>query len=298
MKVNFRDVSSMDHNERIAEYRHDCKDEAILDMLNDGVGALEYHLYGSIQRVPASSILITGAPRSGTTFLYQLMASSLHLGYVSNLMARFYAAPLTGAWLQTRLIHSEISELANFSSIHGVTKRVYEPHEFGYFWAKHFPFQGDNHEDVDKSELCERIKSLETTLQSISGIFQKPVVYKCMIAPFILNELLAHTSVFVVHIVRDKKEVIDSILEVRRKRLASIERWWSIRPAGWMDAMKNSPQEQVKWQYERVVNAIKKCLPQYPDQHIEVEYDQLVKAPKEVLSLVAEKYQLFSGNSI
>lgn len=294
MPHDFRKISSMDHGERVYAYQKDSDDERFLDLLNGSLAYLEDRLERDTIKSPKHSILITGVPRSGTTYLYQLMAAKLPFCYISNLMARFYAAPLTGAWLQSRVIHSELGELASYKSIHGVTRRVYEPHEFGYFWARNIPFNGDNHEDIDPSIVNNSFIRMESILQSIAGIFQEPVLYKCMIAPFVLDKFFAHTSVFVVHIHRDRSEVVSSIIRAREARLGSSHRWWSIRPSGWREFIKEAPQAQICWQYDKVFNAIRESCYMYPQRSLEVNYADILSSPELILSEIYDKYSDFT----
>lgn len=293
MNANFKNISSFDRHDRIDKYKESSLNEKILDALNSNLFNVEQLVRASVEGVPRRSIIITGTPRSGSTFLYQSMASRAGFGYVSNLMARFYSAPLVGAWLQNQLIKSEISELSKFSSTHGVTDRVYEPHEFGFFWGQHMPFIRDNHEDVDNEVFIKSLIEMENKLSSIAGVFGRTVVYKCMIAPFVLESILENTSVFVVHIKRNIDEVIDSILEVRKERLGSYDKWWSIRPAGWRDVADLDSRKQVRYQCESVLRAIELGVSAYPHRVIEVDYRGLVNDIDSTLGFIVKKYNKF-----
>ncbi|MCB0031474.1 MAG: sulfotransferase, partial [Anaerolineales bacterium] len=45
---------------------------------------------------PLQLLFVVGAPRSGTTLLYQLLATRFAVSYFNNFTARFTAAPLLG----------------------------------------------------------------------------------------------------------------------------------------------------------------------------------------------------------
>ncbi|WP_031434431.1 sulfotransferase [Methylomarinum vadi] len=285
----------MDAKDRIEKYKVNNDDEVLLDELNAALSGIEYKLCNSVEHIPAGAILITGVPRSGSMFLYQYMISKMRVGYVSNMMARFYSAPYTGAWLQSRLISSEMSIIGanNFKSVHGVTDFIYEPHEFGYFWANYFPFYNNNHEDIDHEIFRKKLKDMEYVLQGVTGIFKMPVVYKCMIAPFVLDDILKYTSVFIVHILRDKNKVVDSILKVRSQRLGTINKWWSIRPSGWEEIMNSSPREQVSWQYDQTFNAIEASISSYPERNVTIKYEDLVNSPEKSIEKIEKHYNDF-----
>jgi hypothetical protein len=297
MLNDYRDKSSFDRIFRLDKFKKNDQVEEILDKVNELIVPIDNVLDGEHESKIKHTILITGAPRSGTTYFYQLMASRLKVGYVSNLMARFYLSPLFGAWLHKQLISFELSEIESFESMHGVTSRVYEPHEFGYFWARHFPFTSDNHEDIDVETFTNSLSVLEDTLSKIAGIFDKPVVYKCMIAPFVLDHILNHTSVFVVHLKRNPENTIESILKVRRDRLGDVEKWWSIRPASWADLATLDPRQQVTRQVELVIGAIDRARDKQVKRVVEVEYDKLVNNPQLTLEYVMNRYYDYVNES-
>ena len=134
--------------------------------------------------------------------------------------------PVNGSWLQNHLFANEISELSelNYS---GKSERVYEVSEFGYFWLSYLPFINQNHSEIDFSSSIEMLKRLETKLNKIADIFKKPVIHKNGVSSLILPNLLKYTSTFIIHLVRDKRKVRDSILRVREERTGSKMNWWS-----------------------------------------------------------------------
>lgn len=297
MTKNFRDISSFDRDLRLYKYKNDGRVEDVLDRFNQLVVPIEDEISSSCIPRSKQTIFITGAPRSGTTYLYQLMAATLNVGYVSNLMARFYGSPLFGAWLHNQLISAELSELKDFESTHGVTNRIYEPHEFGYFWASYFPFINDNHEELEEKSFNSSLCKLEEKLRRIAGIFNKPVVYKCMIAPFVLDNILENTSAFIVHLKRNPDDVVKSILKVRKERLGDVQRWWSIRPASWKNLESLEPEMQVKRQVELVTKAIDSSRSRYPGRILEIEYEQLQSDRDATLSLIMKDYDRYAGYS-
>jgi hypothetical protein len=289
MSNNFRNVSSFDRLHRLDRFKTNNQVENILDLVNGLVLPIEDLLSKTCYPKSKQAILIIGAPRSGTTYLYQLMSSSLRVGYVSNLMARFYGSPLFGAWLQNQLISSEITELNHLESTHGVTSRIYEPHEFGYFWARHLPFTSGNHEEIDPAEFRCSLNKLETTLGQIAGIFHKPVVFKCMIASFVLEEILNNTSVFVIHLRRDFKNVVDSILKVRQERLGDVRKWWSVRPANWEELSQLDPRLQVEKQVELINSALYQARHKHPNRVIEIDYQELLSNRDSTLDYIFKR---------
>ena len=97
----------------------------------------------------------------------------MRIGYVSNIMARFWKAPLFGAQLESDLQTEDY--VSNFRSHLGNTTGPLEPHEWGWFWRHWLRLKGNNHyctadapPDVD--ELGRIFASLEA-LKSAPLIF-------------------------------------------------------------------------------------------------------------------------------
>ena len=101
------------------------------------------------------------------------------------------------------------------------------------------------------------LKRLETKLNKIADIFKKPVIHKNGVSSLILPNLLKYTSTFIIHLVRDKRKVRDSILRVREERTGSKMNWWSIVLRLGKQLETKSPKEQVEWQINAINEAMK-----------------------------------------
>ena len=132
---------------------------------------------------------------------------------------------------------------------------------------------------------------LNKILAHISTVFSRPTVYKCTIAPFILNNFFFRTNIFCLHINRNKKQTIESILAVRKQRLGDPRKWWSLRPIGWEKMMSKSPYEQVEWQYTKTLEAIRKNSKDYPHRYHEITLEEFIKSPETVLEKAITAYQ-------
>jgi len=287
--------SSFDRELRVGKYRSNRRNENIIDALNSSLSVMDALIREAISGKSQPSIIITGVPRSGTTLINQLLPARYDFGYVSNLMARFYRVPLAGAWLQQQLMSKDIHSLRKFSSNHGVTNQVYEPHEFGYFWASYLDFDSDCHEPINQDEL-DRIdfQSLCEILSELSKSFNRTMVFKCSVAPFMVNSFMRHTDTFFVHMTRDKRSTLESILQVRESRLGDRRNWWSVRPHGWRQVLDNDPIEQVEWQYDRIVRAIRDGSIGFESRVCEVSLEELVQSPEAVLQYVVERYSNYA----
>jgi hypothetical protein len=127
-------------------------------------------------------LFVTGIPRSGTTLAYQLLCATGGLGFVSNLVARFYRNPAFGAGVQ-RLISPLLPRgPTEFRSEYGRTAAWFEPHEFGYYWEQHLPFQ-ESHQPDDQelasvawTTVDEQIGSLQAVMQGVPLVFKNNIL--------------------------------------------------------------------------------------------------------------------------
>lgn len=277
-------ISSFDREVRVEEFKLARVPEEFVDLLNWSLLDLDGMLSppGSVSFLP--SILIISPPRSGSTFLNQKLAQSGELGYVSNLMARFHAAPLVGAYLQSLLISDEMKTIKDLKSIHGKTHYIFEPHEFGYFWGHYLPFSGDSHAELDPELSRERQPDLGQRLNQISDVFGKPTVLKCSIGPFVLDTLLRDPRVLILTIKRERDALVRSILRTREARMGSVQEWWSVRPRNWLELSRLSPEDQVWAQVESIEDAINLSAAKNSERFFHVGYQELVDTPERVVS--------------
>jgi len=97
--ANFSDFVTANAGSPSAEYRVPGEDLAFLADLNDALAGCEAKLDREVVPASLSIAIIGGLQRSGTTLLHQILARHCHIAYVSNVMARFWNAPLAGARL-------------------------------------------------------------------------------------------------------------------------------------------------------------------------------------------------------
>jgi hypothetical protein len=239
-------------------------------------------------RVPGAPIIfIVGAPRSGTTLLYQLMAKHLDVVYITNAIARYWLAPLWA--FQRHGVESSIELRSHLGQSQGSAA----PHEFGWFWQHHAPADGSHHRvgsELDEFDW----DSIRAELEAIAGWSQRPLVLKSLVTldyhiPRFADELPGSTFV---HIERDPRFTAQSLLESRRKRYGDDKTWWSIRPRdvdAWLD---RDPVEQVAHQISDVSRHMKAGLATLPAKRwISLHYEELVADPvKEI-----EKLARFAG---
>ncbi len=298
---DFRNFSSIDSEKRIELFEKDFFFDTILSSINQNLVEPEKLIFERFKSKHCyPSILILSSPRTGSTFLTQLMASKLKISYVSNLMSKFYNLPLLGAYLQKKLIDVEnIKQLKTYKSLHGNTSNIFEPSEFGYFWARHFNVDLDHHEPKD--EMLKKIdfKNLNCELNNISRIFNLPVLYKCPIGVFLINQILSETNSFIIILKRNKRDTVKSILQTRTDRFGRNDIWWSTRPRNYKLLIKEKPIKQVQWQYDKIYESLESYDKlKFKKRVIHCDYENLTKFPNEELNNISNAYFRYSSKKI
>lgn len=234
-------------------------------------------------------IFIVGAPRSGTTLIYQLLVRHLELSYVSNYAARYWMAPVVGTILQrARCGVGATGE--PLSSTLGSTVGELAPHEFSYFWQFWTDF-GDTDQLTERELTAINWRPIEREMLALAGYEGKPYLAK---AVTFANYHIEHfsrvfpTSRFI-YIDREPTYVAQSILEARKLRYGSEQRWWSIRPRDLSDWKHRPPVEQVCHQLVHCNKAIVSGLQRVDaSRSVRLSYEALCERPAELLTELAE----------
>jgi len=234
-------------------------------------------------------LFIVGAPRSGTTLLYQLLARHLSVAYVSNEMARFWSAPLAGAtWIAHR--YGEIRPQALFRSQYGRDPDAFGPHEFSWFW--HFWGDFRDHDHLRDEELaCVDWRAIALRLEALSGFHRAPLVVKSINFTNYQTDVLARSMPHArfLWISRDPLYCAQSILEVRRKRYGDAAKWWSVRPRDVDEWRDRSPADQVVQQIRDIEAALSRAQSKLPSDRLHhIHYEDLVDAPAKTLGTIAD----------
>jgi hypothetical protein len=277
------------NEERRAEYHKNSQDEDFLLELNRALQSRELALYGDYN-IEHPFIFVFGLPRSGTTLITQLIAYSLDVGYINNLIARFWLAPVHG----TRLSKNILGNLkgTSFQSDYARTSELADIHEFGYFWR--FWLQKETFADI--IHVKEREKSidwsgLKKALSNVQHEFQKPMVFKNIFGSYHLQKLSDELGkVLYVYIERDPLDVAISILNARKKYYSDLNRWWSYTPVEY-DRIKDLDYwEQIAGQIYFLSRYYERVIGESPGIHvIHVAYRELCAHPGKLLGLIQRR---------
>jgi hypothetical protein len=234
-------MASEAENTREKDFKRNPNLESLLQTLSELLtcsekAALEYY---ASDKDDHPIIFIMGPHRSGTTLFTQWLACTGISAYPTNLLSRFYAAPVIGALIQLLLtdphfnFRNEILDFNStitFESENGKTRGALAPNEFWYFWRRFLPFNElDWLPDDDLFRLVDKEK-LVAELASLTRVFGKPFALKSMILNYNIPFLDAiFTKALFIQIKRDPVTNVASILEARKRQLGSEHEWYSFK---------------------------------------------------------------------
>ncbi|MDO6563998.1 sulfotransferase [Amphritea sp. 1_MG-2023] len=212
-------------------------------------------------------MFIIGAPRTGSTILYQTLTNQLDVLYIDNLACRFNKNLFFGFWLSNLFFKQKAHNC--FSSNHGSTKGLHSPSECGSFWYRWLPRDRHfiNHDDVtDKM-----VKEIREEITAITNKYGKPVVFKNLNAGQRLRFInKAFPNAKIIFLRRDPRFVIRSILKAREKLGVDVNSWWSVMPPNVEELMGLSESVKCAAQVYFLEKQISDDLNLFPQNNIKV----------------------------
>jgi hypothetical protein len=223
---------------RVRKFERNEQLEMLLSELNLALKCSnkKFHNSGSSRW---AKVFIMGPFRSGTTLIMQWLAKSGLVAYPTNLLSRFYGAPLVGAKIQQLLTdpaynyRNEILDFdseIDFHSENGKTIGALAPNEFWYFWRRFLPFKDLDYAPDSQFLRNKNFRKLKTELDGLTCIFEKPFALKAMI----MNQnIRALNSIFdraiFVWMKRDPVSNIQSALRARQRQYGNMQTWYSFK---------------------------------------------------------------------
>jgi hypothetical protein len=267
--------------------------ERLLFEINSDLYPTERALLGRYRdaRMTSPLILIMGPLRSGTTLFMQWLSSLGLVAYPSNLLSRFYSAPILGAKIQLMLTDSrynyrdELGEVlgqVNYQSENGKTKGLLAPNEFWYFWRRFFAEpQRDAWSDDELRQTME-VETLRSELNGLMSVFGKPFAAKGMLFNYNIPFLdSVFEKILFIRIERDPVSNISSVLEARRRQMGDERSWYSFMIPEYEQLKDLDPIHQAAGQIHYINRALTAGMIQVDESRkMHISYEDFCSSPK------------------
>jgi len=219
--------------------------------------------------LPESPIFIIGAPRSGSTLLYQVLVEAFDVGYLSNLHCRFYGGPwLVERWIFPRLAHPA----ADYTSDHGRIQGRTAPSECGEFWYRFFPRDPQAVTSIPTAKQ----QALRRAIYRLVSAAQRPFLFKNLMNSLRLPPLArALPEARFIVIYRHPLANARSLLQARKRAYGDYRPWWSARPANVDELAQLPPHQQVVEQIIAIYQGIDAARPVIGSHRfLDVQYER------------------------
>lgn len=223
-------------------------------------------------------VFIVGAPRTGSTALYQALTNYFNVAYIDNLASVLYRNLPLGIWLSNFLFNK--NPHGNFKADFGNTQKYgwHAPSECGQFWYRWLSIEDHFVDRMDYSgKTVSEIRSEVFSAQEVAG---SPLLFKNLNAGQRLRLLSdAFPKARLLYIKRDPRFVALSIMRARKKNGIQAGEWWSIKPCNFRDLIKLDELEMIVAQIFYIEKQIEEDLKLFcPDNVYVVNYNDLSHA--------------------
>lgn len=216
----------------------------------------QYKKYAS-KPIKYQPIFIIGAPRTGSTILYQTLTNQLDVLYIDNLACRFNKNLFFGFWLSNLFFKQKAHNC--FSSNHGATKGLHSPSECGGFWYRWLP--SDRH-FIDHDDVTDKmVKEIREEITAITNKYDKPIVFKNLNAGQRLRLIQkAFPEARFVFSRREPLYTAQSILKAKRRLGLADNYYWGIMSKNVEELSRLNWPEQIVGQIYYLEKQIEKDL--------------------------------------
>jgi len=230
---------------------------------------------------------IIGAPRTGSTILYQILTNEFDTLYINNLIDNFHRNFFFGFWLSNELFKGKPHN--SFKSELGNTYEfgLQAPSECAAFWYRWIP-RGKHF--VDKNEVSlTKIDEIRKNIYSVINYYDKSLVFKNMNAGLRLRMLKdVAPQLKLIFIKRDPVLTAFSILNARKKYYNDENVWWSIKPKEYHDINKLNVYQQLVKQIYYIEKQIHMDIKLFPGENVIItSYNELTNSTNELLTKIS-----------
>ena len=218
-------------------------------------------------------VFIVGAPRSGTTILWQSLIYSLELGYISNAGALLLNKIISITHIQKKLNKLKLKKIKNSS--YGFIKGIFEPNEASkmceFYYEEYNPKNSNN---------------IRKTINLLSKIFNANTIIKNTSNSFRIENInRIHLNPYLIHITRKKEDNYNSLSRARRKLYKNDSKTTLGYIPSELTEKFNSLnfKDQIEFQIELYNSKIREHKVNYC-----VKYEEFRKYPDEIINEIAK----------
>ncbi|WP_421921683.1 sulfotransferase [Marinobacter salarius] len=296
----------MNQMNRAENFSRNYELESLLEEMTALLGSANSQLANQSSAERYSKIFIVGPLRSGTTLFTQWLASSGLVAYPTNLLSRFFGAPLVGAKIQQLLadprynFRNEILDFNSeitFASDNGKTKGALAPNEFWYFWRRFLPFDELDYMPPDELRGKANLAGFRDELNALANIFGKPFAMKAMIMNQNIRELAEQfdKSLFI-WIRRDPIFNIQSALEARQRQYGDMSTWYSFKIREYPQLKELDPLESVAGQIAATNHSVERGIADLPDhKKLVIPYEDFCLRPEHYFHEITRRLRKQNG---
>ena len=279
-------------SERLPQHRRLAGLESVLAHLAELVGPGGDAAAARSSGPDKPVLLLTGTARSGSTVTMWWLARSGAFAVPSNLVSRFWRAPVVGALVERLLLDPaldfrgeltvppDVAVPEPYGTHIGKTRGPGAPHEFWYFW-RHFLGFGNPPRLGAEGQQAADVDGFRGHLGAYEEAMGRPVALKAMIASWDLPWLaeVLPTALFV-DLNRCPLQTMRSLLSVRERYFGDRSQWYSFRLPHLPGLDDLSPEEQVAVQVRAMRAAIDQGLARVaPDRVLRLDHAELCASP-------------------
>lgn len=229
-------------------------------------------------------LFIVGAPRSGTTVVYQHVVHRFRTAYFPNLSRRFPRACVSAAGVVRLSGESPPTHESRFGEVEGAGA----PSDGWEVFHRWFP-RYDYSVPIREARLHE----LRTIVRLLERVYEAPFVNKNNSNSVRIRTLRRlFPDALLMHVRRDLAATVDSILRGRRANRIPRDEWWGAPPPQFLDSTFDDELERVVAQVWGVRQRIRSDLEEIPEgQRTTVSYEGFCADPAGTTAWVREAYE-------
>lgn len=230
---------------------------------------------------PLAPIFVIGAPRTGSTLLFQAVLQHYQVAYISNLMALMprWMLRLCRARRRCCIGYRSSPPQSRFGYVSGLCA----PNEAGAVLRHWFGSPAD-------SSHANHVRATVGTIARLAGA---PLFVKNQVNTIRADALFAlFPEARLLFLTRDPLFMAQSLIMSRRALSTDDRQWWSVAPPGFEAVLEQEPLYQVLWQVDRLEElALAACLAR-PRQAVVVSYEVLCTQTASTLADIGQAFQL------